>query len=224
MVALLVVLTLIGFVLADGVVQFVQARQRETAASPEKVLEPFSLSEIEVPGGLFLAPGHTWVALREDGKVRIGIDSLITGLTGKLSGFTLPRSGASMKTGEGLFSAQFGDRQIRFASPIAGTVTRINQEAAEEPPVISSSPYRHWICEIEPSSMQQEIGALRIGKNAVEWLQSELARMRSFLIDSPAPGMAAVPAMPDGGTLAAGALRHVDSSTVAQFETQFLKM
>jgi hypothetical protein len=47
--------------------------------------------------------------------------------------------------------------------------------------------------------------------------------MRNFLIDSQAHGMAAVPAMPDGGSLAAGSLRFVDDSTVDAFETEFLK-
>ena len=223
MVALLVVLTLIGFVLADGVVQFVQARRRAAVATTERAFETFALDEVAVPGGLFLSPGHTWVALREDGKVRIGVDSLITGLTGKLSGFELPGTGSSLKAGEELFSAQFGDRQIGFVSPVAGTVTRVNQEASDEPPLISSSPYRHWICELEPAEVQNELRALRIGKNAVEWLQSELARMRSFLINSRVEGLAAVPAMPDGGSLAAGALRVVDTATVAEFESQFLK-
>jgi glycine cleavage system H lipoate-binding protein len=150
MVALLVVLTLISLVLADGVVQFVQARHREAEAA-KPVFEPLSLSAVDVPGGLFLSPGHTWIALKEDGKIKIGIDSLITGMTGKLSGFQLPSAGASFKNGEDLFSAEFGDRRLSFVSPMAGTVTRVNSEAAEEPPIISSSPYRHWICEIEPS-------------------------------------------------------------------------
>jgi hypothetical protein len=36
------------------------------------------------------------------------------------------------------------------------------------------------VCLLEPSDLTAELGALRIGKAAVEWYQSQIVRLRQF--------------------------------------------
>ncbi|MGD0263776.1 MAG: hypothetical protein ABSD47_02330, partial [Candidatus Methylomirabilota bacterium] len=85
MVAILVVFTIILFIAADLVVQWVRARRAKPAlaSSPKAagvtdlLVPSLQLERFSLPGGLFFYRGHTWANLLFSGQVKVGVDDFI---------------------------------------------------------------------------------------------------------------------------------------------------
>lgn len=141
-----------------------------------------------IPGGVFLAPGHTWARIEPGGQVRIGIDDFARKALGHPSQVLLPELGREVRQGQVLFSLKKGAEEIHFVAPISGKVVLGNDALASEPGRVIQSPYdRGWILQFQPSDLATELPTLRIGKPVVNWYQEEIARLRKALNDvSPA--------------------------------------
>jgi hypothetical protein len=60
-------------------------------------------------------------------------------------------------------------------------VAEVNDGLVRGGGVRADDPYTDgWVCLLEPSDLTAELGALRIGKAAVEWYQSQIVRLRHF--------------------------------------------
>lgn len=139
------------------------------------ISESHSKHEINVPAGIFLAPCHSWISLERNGMVRIGIDDFAQKILGKIDRLELPNRGRTVKKGEALFSVNRGDRTIAFPSPVSGKVAFVHAELNSRIDYLHMKPYElGWICSIEPSSLHEELKALKIGAAAVEWYQKEI--------------------------------------------------
>ncbi len=135
--------------------------------------------EFCVPGGAFLAPGHTWARIEPGGQVRVGLDDFARKVMGPVDSLVLPERGARVRQDDPLFAVTRGGRRASFASPMSGQVVRVNESLLRDPSQVSRSPYdQGWICVLLPSDLAGELGRLRIGKPVVEWYQEEIARLR----------------------------------------------
>jgi len=63
-------------------------------------VESVPANEFTIPGGVFIAPGHTWGTVDEDGEVRVGIDDFAKKLIGKVDEVMLPNLGMAVKRGQ----------------------------------------------------------------------------------------------------------------------------
>jgi CheY-like chemotaxis protein len=141
-------------------------------------------NEFCVPGGAFIAPGHTWVRIEPDGHVRIGIDDFAHKALGALGDVVLPQAGREVKAGEPLFSFKRGAETIQFVAPVSGKILEGNDSLKAEPGRIAHSPYKEgWVCRINPSDLTAELSHLRIGKPVVEWYGEEITRLRKAKAD-----------------------------------------
>jgi glycine cleavage system H lipoate-binding protein len=141
--------------------------------------ETTAAREYCVPGGAFLADGHTWSRLEPGGQVRIGLDDFARKALGPIDEVGLPRPGATVRRGEVLFAVRRSGRAAHFTAPIGGRVIGINEALAGDPSPLSRSPYdRGWVCILEPSDLAGELAALRIGQPVVAWYQEEIARLQ----------------------------------------------
>jgi CheY-like chemotaxis protein len=131
-----------------------------------------------VPGGAFVADGHSWARIEPSGQVRIGLDDFARKALGAVDGVEPPQKGVAVKRGDPLFSVRRGGKMVRFTAPVSGQVTQVNAALPSEPGWVTRSPYdRGWVCILQPSNLAAELPSLRIGRPVVDWYQEEIARL-----------------------------------------------
>jgi CheY-like chemotaxis protein len=174
--------------LAEFVNKLVVKRQARIEALRQPTVRVVSPSQAEdtpvneycVPGGAFIADGHTWVRIEPDGQVRIGIDDFANKALGGIGGVVLPKPGTPVACGQPLFSLRRDGAEAVFLAPVAGTVREPNAALLAEPDRISHSPYKDgWICRLEPRDLTGDLGRLRIGKPAADWYGQEISRLQA---------------------------------------------
>jgi CheY-like chemotaxis protein/glycine cleavage system H lipoate-binding protein len=139
--------------------------------------ESKSRFELNVPAGAFVSPQHAWARIELNGAVRIGLDDLIRKIFTRIDEVELPPTGKKIDKGDTLFSITYGDFSLDIPSPLSGTVISVNSEHAEHPEWLAIKPFElSWMCRLEPSNLAEELPALRIGHDAVDWYQQELDR------------------------------------------------
>jgi glycine cleavage system H lipoate-binding protein len=229
MVAILVVFTIILFIAADLVVQWVRARRARLAlASQPKAAGLVDLLVPErfgLPGGLFFHRGHTWVNLLFSGQVKVGVDDFIQKLIGRVDAITLPPVGVEVKEGQPFVAIRQGGRTALLPAPVDGVVCAVNSELAKIPWLIKRDPYtRGWLVAVRPTNLTANLSRLTVGEGALAWLKGELTRLQEFLHvtltlrrDSLVGATAA-----DGGLVADGLLEHLENDTWAEFQSKFL--
>jgi len=163
-------------------------RQARLAALRQPTVRIVSPSQAEdtptnefcIPGGSFIAQGHTWVRIEPDGHVRVGVDDFANKAMGAFNTVLLPKSGTEIRCGEPLFTCQRGAEQLSFNAPVSGRVLDLNGALLAEPGKITASPYKDgWVCRIEPANLTAELGAMKIGRPAAEWYGEEISRLQA---------------------------------------------
>ena len=133
--------------------------------------------EFAIPGGVFISKDHCWVSIDQDGNAKIGIDDFANKLLGKIEKIDFPNLGMEIKKEQPLFSLKQGHRNITFASPVSGSVAKINSNLKEDIDSMEVTPYEtNWICAIDANSLDDEIKELQIGKSAVSFYQEEIEK------------------------------------------------
>jgi len=138
--------------------------------------------EFAIPGGVFIAEGHSWACITQDGDVRTGIDDFAKKLIGKIDGIELPNLGMVVKQGQPLFTIKQGRRSITFNSPVSGTVSKANTLLASEPGELKITPYdKNWICVIDAESLDNDLKFLKIGSSAVSFYQEDIEKFKNSI-------------------------------------------
>jgi CheY-like chemotaxis protein len=137
--------------------------------------------EFAIPGGVFIAKGHTWAAMFEDGTVRIGIDDFARKLLGAIDGIDFPNLGMTIAAGQPLFTVTQGRRRVSFLSPVSGKVLENNSGLGKHLDALETTSYgENWICVIDADKLDAEIAELKIGNGAVAFYQEELDHFRDM--------------------------------------------
>ena len=157
--------------------------------------ETESRRAINVPGGVYVAPEHTWVRVEMTGEGRIGLDDFFHKTVQSVDEVELPAKGSRVRRGEALFRVKRGDRDIAFPSPLSGRVSRVNHELVYELDLFQQRPYEvGWICCLEPDELTEDLRRLRIGADAVDWYREEVETFRRTLSElAPADGEGETP-------------------------------
>ncbi len=143
--------------------------------------EPESKEAIDfyIPGGVFIAPWHTWAALTESGEVRVGIDDFAAKILGKIDAVEPPSVGMEVKQGQLLFNIHIGQEIVPFHSPVSGKVMQVNKKVESDPDLLSITPYENnWICKIDADHIEDDLKILKIGQEAVSFYESEIERLK----------------------------------------------
>ena len=137
---------------------------------------------INVPGGVYVAPEHTWVRVEMTGEGQVGLDDFFHKTVSAIDQLELPEKGARVRRGETLFKARHGDRDLAFPSPLSGRVSRVNHELDYNLELCRQRPYEAgWICSLDPADLTQDLQQMRIGADAVDWYQEEVETFRRVL-------------------------------------------
>ncbi len=132
-----------------------------------------------IPGGVFIAPWHTWAALTESGEVRVGIDDFAAKILGKIDAVEPPSVGMEVNQGQLLFNVHIGQEIVPFHSPVSGKVLQVNKKVESDPDLLSITPYENnWICKLDADHIEDDLKKLKIGQEAVNFYEEEIERLK----------------------------------------------
>ena len=181
----------------DELVEFVQAlayrrQDRLAGRTPLEIRlvtsasgESLAAHIVNVPGGVYISPQHTWVSVQITGEVLVGLDDFACKVLGEPEDLTLPQPGSQVARGGSLFSIRKGESSLAFPSPVSGSVQKINHELVYRPDLLPMRPYEAgWICSVTPSHLSQDLSNMRIGVETVDWYGAEVESYQSVLRES----------------------------------------
>jgi len=172
--------------------------RRERLTPPEiRLVTPSNASVasprvINVPGGVYVSPEHSWVRIEITGEGRVGLDDFVQKTLGPAAGIALPEPGRMVRRGDFLFGLRVDGEELRFSAPLTGKVVHVNHDLDYQLDLMRLRPYEQgWICTIDPLELTADLGKLVIGADSVTWYQSEVRRYTDRL----AGELAAAPAV-----------------------------
>ena len=177
-----------------------------------KEVEGFQVAE-----DLYYHEGHMWARPEYGGRIRVGLDDFARKLLGKLKGIDLPGIGSEVKQGGAGFDVRRNNEVAHVLSPVDGIVARVNERVADNPDLISESPYEDgWLFIIEPTKMRKNLKGLYFGEQAENFMGEEAERL--WAIADEDFRMAA-----DGGTSVEDVFEAIGGKSWADFVKTFLR-
>lgn len=106
-----------------------------------------------VPANLKYATSHEWIRLEADGSVTIGISDHAQEALGDLVFVELPEVGAHFAAEKEIAVVESVKAAADVYAPIAGTVTEVNQAAADAPESVNQDAYAAWLFKMTPDNV-----------------------------------------------------------------------
>lgn len=106
-----------------------------------------------VPSNLKYAASHEWVLVNDDGTVTIGITDHAQEALGDLVFVELPEVGAHYAAEKEIAVVESVKAAADVYAPIAGTVTEVNQAAADAPESVNADAYAAWLFKLKPDNL-----------------------------------------------------------------------
>ena len=106
-----------------------------------------------VPSNLKYAASHEWVLVNDDGTVTIGITDHAQEALGDLVFVELPEVGAHYAAEKEIAVVESVKAAADVYAPIAGTVTEVNQAAADAPEAVNADAYAAWLFKLKPDNL-----------------------------------------------------------------------
>jgi glycine cleavage system H protein len=106
---------------------------------------------------------HGWIQAIDEARVRYGVDAFAVRLLDQLTAVILPPVDSPLQRGHSAAWVRDAGHLIPLASPITGTVLRINGAVQRDPSLVTTSPYNTgWLLEVrcEGGVEQQQSGLL----------------------------------------------------------------
>ena len=107
----------------------------------------------KVPANLKYATSHEWMLLNADGSVTVGITDHAQEALGDLVFVELPEVGAHYDAEKEIAVVESVKAAADVYAPIAGTVTEVNQAAADAPESVNQDPYAAWLFKMTPDNV-----------------------------------------------------------------------
>ena len=115
---------------------------------------------MNIPEDLRYSAEHEWVRA-EGTHVRIGITDYAQDALGDIVFVDLPAVGSEVDVGGQLGEVESTKSVSEIYSPVAGTITAVNDALAEGPERINQDPYGEgWICEFDLAAGADTSGLL----------------------------------------------------------------
>ena len=93
---------------------------------------------------------HEWVLVEEDGVAVIGISDYAAGELGDIVYIELPEVGSKVRQMDPIGTIEAVKTVADIYSPVSGEVIEVNEEVAEHPELVNSSPYEDgWLVKIK---------------------------------------------------------------------------
>ena len=110
----------------------------------------------ELPGDLLYTNDHEWLRRESDGSVTVGITEHAANALGDLVYVELPEVGQDVDAGGEMAVVESVKAASDVYAPVAGSVTAVNEDLADDPEKINADPYGDgWIVRIEASDFDE---------------------------------------------------------------------
>lgn len=158
-----------------------------------------------IPRNLFFDRGHSWLAPRRGGVVRLGLDDFANKLIGTADALDLPAVGDTLEAGKPGWSLLVHGRNVDFRSPVSGKVVAVNDGIAAAPHLAVDDPYGEgWLIEVKVPRRRAALRTMLRGGAARAWLDRAALRLQDRLDG----GLGVV--LQDGGVPVPGMARRLD--------------
>lgn len=174
-----------------------------------------------VPSNVLLSKGHTWVKRNKDGLLNVGIDTFGNSALGDLSIIDCPENGKKLTRGDVVFEGSYGNKNVKFLSPVSGIVQSTNSSIIGKKLV---NPYSEWGVQILPKDAQPHQEGFLTGSNASNWMKNEFIKLKNFLESNLQETSGVGATMYDGGSLSKDVHVVLSDKSVTDFEKEFLSL
>lgn len=187
----------------------------------QKVLNEGSIS---IPRGLFFDKTHTWVFMKKDGTIKVGIDDFLQHVTGNFTKIVMKGPGEKLAKNEPALTLVNEGKKLNIYAPVSGTIKEINEDLVDFPSIINSSPYSWgWIYTLEPSNWAREITFLQMADSYKAWIKREFIRLKDFLGSVSQLNMPeGQPVYQEGGELQDHVLKQMGPKVWEDFQVKFI--
>ena len=221
MVAISVVLAFLSFILIDIAVLKFQGKTHPAFENPaEEKIAPIFVNGFDLPEGVFLSKGHTWVKKLPYNLYQIGIDNFILQTFKEITVTNVSEFGSELKRGDIIMEVKAGNKILKFRSPLDGIIKSINNITQEENKILN--PYVQWQVMLRPLNEKEDRNKLLSGKKASVWLNEQFKKLEEFISIHAGNLELAGTTMYDGGKLVDNASALILESNIEDFEKEFL--
>jgi glycine cleavage system H lipoate-binding protein len=160
-----------------------------------------------MPECLYYHQGHAWVAIQGSDTALIGIDEFASKFVGRATSIIVPKVGESFRQGEKGWILRRNGKEFHMVFPADGKVIAVNEQALENPEILSKEPYgKGWLMMIESKNLKRNLRNLLRGSVAKRWMEESAAELRSVF-----SGKLGVVCQ-DGGLPTEGLADHLDGA------------
>ncbi len=155
--------------------------QFEFFLAPEKprVHEVFG---IKVSTSNFLHRGHTWVALENAGRVRLGLDDFSQKVFGPATKITVPKIGQRIKANEPFLTISRHRKKAHVLAPLDGVIEAVNPQVRKKPELAHVDPYGEgWLFIVTPSNLKGDLEKMLFGQCNIAWIEGETHRLLGMM-------------------------------------------
>jgi glycine cleavage system H lipoate-binding protein len=224
--ALLVILAFLALCIGiNAVIHFSQKKKSVKKPTVTESPRVFTEDSVAAPEGLYYDKSHSWAFMKQNGRVKVGVDDFLLKVTGKLSRVNLKNEGDRISKGEPLVSIIQNGKRLTVKAPVSGIIKSQNKSLEHDAKQLKSSPYvQGWLYEIEPTNWLREIQLLLIGDKYREWIKSEFARLKDFIamVLSTKQVQTGMVTLQDGGELFEDVLSEFEPHEWEMFQNNFL--
>ncbi|MDH4069259.1 MAG: glycine cleavage system protein H [Ignavibacteria bacterium] len=207
MTVLLVILTALVFILFNWILQNRRHADRHVPIPPV------------VPDDVDVALNHIWVQKREGDRLRVGVDWLLSQVSGTPDALHLPTRNQVISDREPIVRLRFGRKMLALASPVAGSVVSVNKRALNNPRLLIEDPYgRGWLLKIKRDPERDRSRSYFVSR-PMQWLAKQAESVARFF--AAAGSSHEIATAQDGGILMEGLIWEYDSAVRKEFMTRF---
>ncbi|MBU1097479.1 MAG: hypothetical protein CVV23_13295 [Ignavibacteriae bacterium HGW-Ignavibacteriae-2] len=223
MVAIFVLILFLLIITLDLLVLKIQGKNHPAfePSLPQFDLLMFDENNLTIPKNIFFSKGHTWLKRNTDELIDIGIDTFGTIALGTLSILKFAEVGKELKRGEMIFEGSYGNKIVKFPSPVNGIVKSVNTNIIGK---IISDPYETWGVQLISKDLPGNRNIFLSGSEASNWMKKEFIKLKSFIDDHSPNIETAGTTMYDGGSLSSDMTSTLVNQSTDDFEKEFLSL
>ena len=106
---------------------------------------------MNIPTDLKYTESHEWVRHEADGTLTVGITESAQDALGDIVFVELPQVGKTFTAGADAAVVESVKAASDIYSPVAGTVTAVNQPVADAPDSINADAFGAWLFKLQPA-------------------------------------------------------------------------
>ena len=111
---------------------------------------------------------NTWIRVIDDHTVAIGMTDVAQNLAGPILHAKTKKVGTVRRLGKPIATVESGKYVGPIKAPVAGEITKVNENLANDAQLINRSPYKDgWVAEMRVDDLQAALDEMLTGDEAV---------------------------------------------------------